>query len=397
MTSPQGTIVDLFAGAGGWEEGLAQLGHQAIGLEIDPVACKTAVAAGHHREQLDVAATDPHRFGPVWGLIGSPPCQAYSVAGKGLGRADQPRVVACAKALAEGRDTRAWHLARCQDQRSLLTVEPLRWALALRPEWIALEQVPPVLGLWELFAEALGAAGYHCDVGILSAERYGVAQTRRRVYLVANRRRPVALPAPTHRSYNPRDPDRVTDEERCLRPWVSMAEALGIEGNAVSHSHCYPTQQRPHGMVRSAAVPSRTVDTRAREWTVTHPRPCEGRRHAAAALPDAAARLTSRPGTSTPSWVQRRPATTIAADPRVQPPGHKRNASDPPGRYPGRAGRDAVRVTVDQAAALQGFRPDYPWQGSRRSRFAQVGNAVCPPMARHVLAAAIGQGGRSHG
>ena len=30
-----GRIVDLFAGAGGWDEGLRQLGHEAVGIEYD--------------------------------------------------------------------------------------------------------------------------------------------------------------------------------------------------------------------------------------------------------------------------------------------------------------------------------------------------------------------------
>ena len=46
------------------------------------------------------------------GAVASPPCQAYSSAGKGLGKLDKPRVLACARELSEGRDTRARHLAR---------------------------------------------------------------------------------------------------------------------------------------------------------------------------------------------------------------------------------------------------------------------------------------------
>ena len=41
-------------------------------------------------------------FGEVWGLIASPPCQAYSLAGKRLGRQDKPHVIACAHELAAG-------------------------------------------------------------------------------------------------------------------------------------------------------------------------------------------------------------------------------------------------------------------------------------------------------
>ena len=80
-----GRIVDLFADAGGWDEGLRLLGYEAVGIELDRWACATARAAGHERVEADIAAIDPMEFAPVWGLIGSPPCQAYSTAGKGLG------------------------------------------------------------------------------------------------------------------------------------------------------------------------------------------------------------------------------------------------------------------------------------------------------------------------
>ncbi|HSZ69102.1 MAG TPA: hypothetical protein VK756_01950 [Solirubrobacteraceae bacterium] len=65
----------------------------------------------------------------------------------------------------------------------------------------------------------------------------------------------------------------------------------------------------------------------------------------------------------TPAWAGTRPATTVACDRRVHPPGHKHNSSDPPGRYQQRRGAHAVRVTIEQAAILQDFPADYPWQG----------------------------------
>jgi DNA (cytosine-5)-methyltransferase 1 len=50
-----------------------------------------------------------------------------------------------------------------------------------------------------------------------------------------------------------------------------------------------------------------------------------------------------------------------------------------------RESSDAVRISLEEAAVLQGFRADYPWQGSRSRRFIQIGNAVCPPLARLVV------------
>lgn len=264
-----GRIVDLFAGAGGWDEGLRELGLSAVGIDCDPWACATARAAGHERVEADLAALDPLDFAPVWGLVGSPPCQAWSAAGKGLGRHDKPLVIACAHELAAGHDSRAERLADCRDPRSLLTVEPLRWALALRPRWLALEQVPPVLELWSLFCGLLGAHGYSATCAVLSAERYGVPQTRKRAYLVASLDGPAELPVPTHRSYDARRPDRVREDERHLPPWVSMAEALGWDRDAVTHTNNQTAGgTRPRGLRRPASRPARTLDSASGSWTV---------------------------------------------------------------------------------------------------------------------------------
>lgn len=380
---PERQIIDLFAGAGGWDEGLADLGFLALGIEIDPMACQTARAAGHERMEADVVALDPRELGPVWGLIGSPPCQAYSSAGKQRGRVDKPRVVACAHELAAGHDTRALHRKQCADRRSLLTVEPLRFAFALRPRWIALEQVPPVLELWSLFAGLLGVHGYRTAVGILSAEQYGVAQTRKRAFLLASLDGPVPLPAPTHRSYDPRRPEQVRPEEAELPSWVSMAQALGWDTPAPAVVATGRSRVRRGGCVveRGGHASGGSV--------VGAGRMALDRRQGGVPL-----RSSERPAPTLTSnglargaavWVTQRPATTVAGDSRIQPPGHKHNRFDPPGRFPGRAGNQAVRVTVAQAAMLQGFRPGYPWRGTKTQQLTQVGNAVCPPVARAVL------------
>ncbi len=382
----RGQILDLFAGAGGWEEGLRPLALSALGIEWDSWACKTAQAAGHARLQADLSTLDPLDFAPVWGLVGSPPCQAYSTAGKGLGAFDEPLVIACAHELAAGSDTRAARLAECRDRRSLLTVEPLRFALALRPRWVALEQVPAVLELWSLFAGRLAAHGYHTATGILRAECYGVPQTRRRAFLLASLDGPVELPAPTHRSYDARR--RETPPcERALRPWVSMAQALGFDEHGVVHTNNQTNGgRRPCGLSRPLLAPAHTLDTASGSWTFRNrPRRPECLRAADQPAPTIIARGNQ-------SWVRQRPATTVACDPQIVPPGAKRCATRPnaPGRSEG-----AVRVTVAQAAVLQGFRADYPWQGSRCRQFQQVGNAVPPPLARRVLEAAINPGGAS--
>jgi DNA (cytosine-5)-methyltransferase 1 len=214
-------ILDLFAGPGGWSEGLRSLGSSDVGIEHDLSACQTRVAAGHQTVRADVAAYPTGPFvGKVDGLIASPPCQAYSTAGKGLGLIDVPRITAHAYRCENGwhdYDRDGWN-----DPRSPLVLEPLRWALGLVPRWVACEQVPAVLPLWETFSHVLRAHGWLTWCGILNAADYGVPQTRQRAILVARRDCQPVPPVPTHTRYPA--PSLFGPE---LVGWVSMADALG--------------------------------------------------------------------------------------------------------------------------------------------------------------------------
>lgn len=212
-------VIDLFAGPGGWDEGLRSFGLAPLGIEIDEQACLTREAAGHPTIRQDVAALDPHELAPCDLLLASPPCQAFSVAGKGAGRGNADAILDLAAPVARGEDRRAEFAGRIADPRALLVVEPLRYTLALRPTWVAFEQVPTVLPLWERFATHLREAGYATWTGKVSSEEFGVPQVRKRALLLASLRS-VDAPLSTHQAYG-----GVVTPDRA--PWVSMAQALG--------------------------------------------------------------------------------------------------------------------------------------------------------------------------
>lgn len=136
-------VFDLFAGPGGWSHALAVLGVRDVGLEWDEWACKTRVRAGQLTIRTDVAMY------PVWpmvgrtdGFIASPPCQAWSMAGKRLGLVDQPLVHQAVADLAVGRDTREQLLATCKDpgpcwprSRCAISTPCTRWANRSGSPW----------------------------------------------------------------------------------------------------------------------------------------------------------------------------------------------------------------------------------------------------------------------
>lgn len=85
-------------------------------------------------------------------------------------------------------------------------------------------------------------------------------------------------------------------------------------------------------------------------------------------------------------WVHERPATTVQGDPRLGAPGGRQFVKVGESMFSG----ESVRVTVEEAAALQSFPPGYPWQGTKTAQYQQIGNAVPPLLSLHVLSAVTG-------
>jgi DNA (cytosine-5)-methyltransferase 1 len=357
---------------------------------------------------------------PVWpwvgrirGLIASPPCQAWSMAGKRLGLVDQPLVHQAVADLAAGRDTRTKLLSACRDKRSLLAAEPMRYLHALHavgePEWVVMEEVPNVLPLWRQYAAVLRAWGFSVWTGILNAADYGVPQTRRRAILIASRIRTAQPPQPTHAQHA--EPESLFGPGRAR--WVSMAEALG-----------WGATDRPVPTVCAGGGPgggpepfpsgSRRTLSDARDRGTWTPRPdrtdVHCRRTAAGqAAPDGirddchapAAAPTVTAEAPRWSWSLRSNNQAKATVRSLAEPagtlffGHRANEctwiaqstddqphdEDEPPVVP-----EPIRITAREAGVLQTFPADYPWAGNKGQQFSQIGNAVPPLLAGHLLA-----------
>jgi DNA (cytosine-5)-methyltransferase 1 len=406
-------IVEAFAGPGGWDEGLAELGmHVTVGIESDETACATRRAAGHHAICADASLHGPEDYPGITGFIASPPCQGFSSAGKGAARDLIPEIL-------NAIHCRNWGERPDPDPKVWLIVDLGRWVQHATPEWFAFEQVPSVLPIWHAYELLLRERGYSTWTGILNSADFGVPQTRQRAILMASRTRVVHPPVPTHAA------DPVPALFGTLEPWVTMADALGwgmnerpaftvafgtasggADTSGVGGSGARPAlhshrdegrwvDNRASGVARAVDLPPGVVDT-GRAWGQTP----EGGSQRVDGNTQPAPSLTAKSGGQwvfKPPWPFTSPATTVAGDPRITARCHHDDGSQGAnaksieqvvaGDY---EGTEPIRLSVRDALILQSFRADYPVQGTKTKQFEQIGNAVPPRLAMHIIRALVG-------
>ncbi|WP_418957282.1 DNA cytosine methyltransferase [Streptomyces tritici] len=377
-------VLDLFAGPGGLDVAGHALGVPSLGIEWDKSACLTRYAAGLDTLHADVSAVRRESFESlppeINVLAGGPPCQTYSVAGKGAGRKALEEVKKYIERLMAGDsdDEIDTDLKNLSDPRTALVLEPLRYAIRAtrspsrdyRPyDVIVLEQVPAVEALWHHYARVLETTGlpdgtkYKVVVDVLDTETYGVPQTRSRAVLIARREGlgEPSLPAATHRAYEAKDWNRRNERASSdthqptlydestptpeegegnggpLKDWTSMGEALG----------------KPVGTHLGRRTP---FLVRSNYGSSGNP----GRR-----------------GVRT----DRQPAATVTG--RIS----RFVVFEQVGEIEDIV-REGPRFSMNEAGMLQTFPPDYPWSGTAQAQ--QVGNAVPPLFGAHLLSAALG-------
>lgn len=431
--------IDLCAGPGGWDQAARRLGLDVLGFEIDEAAILTRDAAGHKTATVPVPPSKQHPLG--WrglsmtevdpcryctrGQIASPPCQGFSMAGKGQARADSERLL---KELDSVRtatdlerviaDAHEW----MTHEGTVLVLEPLRWLLRCCPSWAAWEQVPAVLPLWEACAVIARRVGYTVVTGYVYAEQHGVPQTRKRAVFLARAPwfgpdlPPLALPTPTHSRYHVRTPDKL---DAGVAPWVSMADALEWAGDDLVG---FPRKADSGDVVTIDGADYRARDLRTGDqpaFGMTEKTRSSLRfkgedvdafgdvanTHGAVRdIDQPASTVTSSMDNGNFRFIERDrvnnqsgddydidaqvavPASTMAGRDLV--PMRGANANRFNGKTKSR--NDGIRVTVAEAAVLQTFPADYPWQGSKTKQFQQVGNAVPPLLAEALLCEVLG-------
>ncbi|MEU8978385.1 DNA cytosine methyltransferase [Streptomyces sp. NPDC058251] len=441
-------IVDLFAGPGGLDVAADVLGYQITGIECDAGACATRSAAGMNTFKGDVRQYRAAFFPDAQVLTGGPPCQTFTVAGHGAGRRALDQVVEYIERLHDAvRNNdqdwteifRTWRrifeelrrkeieakevkaeksnvenlrgkvrkamrkrletlgnsqgeiksflkrlkapqalassdgelkvlikefcdlndelaklkdkLEELGDERTGLVLQPLWWVIerSRRPgsepyEAVVLEQVQAVMPVWEKYAEVFATLGYRTRTQLLHTEAFGVPQTRRRAVLMARVGRTSLAEVPeTHERY------QTGSRPSTRASKAAHADVLPLEAPKAA----WVSMEAALKKARSIApdLPERPAFTVISNYGTGGVPEARGRRDHDA------------------------PSSTITGKVSRNRVVHKGTDEDLPG--------DLSRFAPAEAGVLQTFPVAYPWTGNDVPQ--QIGNAVPPRLALHVL------------
>ncbi len=319
--------VSLFSGGGGLDLGASFAGFQvAFASDLEPEHCNTiahnfpeCVTLPIDVQELTGALVRTKTGVRAFDLLaGGPPCQAFSILGK--------------------RNS-------FQDPRGKLVYEYARLVTELRPRAFVFENVPGIQTLnkgrdWqELLKYFEDETGYRLFTGRLNSADFGLAQIRKRVFIVGFRERGArfTFPEPTHMSPEESQQPVLQGvlEEKSL--WLPSRFALEKVDGTPNH------RIRPHGeRVRN-------------RYSKMPPGGRDRIDHTDRIHPD-------------------RPSGTVLVGSRA--------GGGRPHIHP----CEPRHITVREAARLQSFPDWYVFQNTETWQYRAVGNAVPPLLAKAVCA-----------
>lgn len=250
MPKKKYTVVSLFSGGMGLDLGLEQTGRFRVlaCVEKEHAFCDT-IRTNHEAGKLDpalkvfegdVSDLSPQSVldaiglkpGEVDLLVGGPPCQSFSTAGKRAATQDP-------------RGTLLWQYLRfieaiqpkfflMENVRGLLSAALNHRPLAQRPDKGGAplgddEAAGSVIRLFASDLQKVGGGGYHMDCFEVNAVNYGAPQLRERALFIGNRFNSVVnFPDPTHGATDakPAEQTLFPDEDELL-PWATLRDAIG--------------------------------------------------------------------------------------------------------------------------------------------------------------------------
>lgn len=326
------TSLSLFSGIGGFEVGMRSLGLRFLrALEIDAACCETLGVNRLHTEALpieptDITVTPPEKFfqGSVDYIVGGPPCQSFSAAGR-----------------------RAGGVPGINDARGSLFWYYCKYVEYFSPKAFVFENVRGILSSsrgedFQVICNSFSEVGYRLYWRVLNAADFGVPQFRERLFLVGIRddlKTEFRFPRPTH------GPDAPGSNS-----FISVEKALLGVSPPVG-------EPRPYGGKYGHLLPEIPEGENYRFFTeeMGHPNPQFAWR--------------SKFSGFLYKMARNEPCRTIVSQ---------------QSRYDGPFHWENRKCTVDELKVLQGFPRDFVIPHGYTAAVKQIGNSVAPPVAMAI-------------
>ena len=330
-------VLDLFCGCGGLSYGFQQAGYNVL-LGIDNWKDALATYALNHgkskvfcadltiveEKMVESVLLDQH----INVIIGGPPCQGFSVAGK----------------------------RQVDDERNTLYKGFVRMVAHFRPQAFVMENVPNILTIGSGVVKTsiikdFSEVGYHVEAKVLTASDYGVPQNRRRAIFVGLRTGVFDFAIPT------------------IHHKITTEEALSdLPEYSLSEGGCYPSfplsEYQGEMRQKSDGVYNHEVTLHSEKTVNIISMVPDGGNYK-----DLPAELQTTRKVHI-AWTRLRsdkPSFTIDT-------GHRHHFHYQWNRVP----------TVRECARLQSFPDHFVFLGSKTSQYKHVGNAVPPLLAEAI-------------
>lgn len=229
-------ILDTFAGAGGFSLGFEMAGCTITGaIEIDKWASET-FKFNHPNSNVicdDITKLTDEYILSTFGkkqpdiILGGPPCQGFSICNKSSG---DPK-----------------------DPKNSLFEEFLRVGKVLKPKVMIMENVPNLVKaktekkemVIDILCFELKKMGFYVYYDILEATDYGIPQIRKRLFVIASKKRlENPFPEPTH-ALNSGENDLFSEKlEKCPNLWDAISDLPEIEAREGSEEQKYTIETK---------------------------------------------------------------------------------------------------------------------------------------------------------
>lgn len=331
------TFIDLFSGAGGMSKGFEMAGFSPVlaidnwqdALDTYKSNTPSAETLCADLSNIDILAIkERYNLHNVDLIIGGPPCQGFSIAGK--------RII--------------------DDVRNKLYKSFVSFVKVFSPKVFVMENVPNILTIGggivrESILNDFNELGYHVEYRVLTASDYGVPQNRRRAIFVGFREGEYVFPKPN------------------VANKVTAGQALSdLPENSLADGTPYPISAQSEFQVWARKFSTGIFN---HEATVHN----ERTRSIINLVPDGGnyknlpveLQNTRKVHIAWTRLCSTKPSITIDT-------GHRHHFHYKYNRIP----------TVRECARIQSFPDDFVFSHSRTSQYRQVGNAVPPLMAKAI-------------